>query len=184
MARGQHASFKRPPLLDGQTRWMPARTALKKRRSMVARKEDFPTVSDRRSTGLNEGLGGRSIPDSSPTLKGGGMWVYPLLRPTPTHPPDRVCAEEGCDTRLPSTTRGSAAGNTSRGIGSGPAKPPDEGQAALRPTGCVPAGCRSASAIPFRAEVTLSGCRRPKGCLLPVRCNLDSCREVGEWKGL
>ena len=35
-----------------------------------------------------------------PTLKGGGMWVYPLLRPTPTHPPDRVCAEEGCDTRL------------------------------------------------------------------------------------
>ncbi len=37
------------------------------------------------------------------TLKGGGfrgMWVHPLPRPTPTYPPDRVCAEEGCDTRL------------------------------------------------------------------------------------
>jgi hypothetical protein len=71
-ARRQHASFKRPPLLDGQTRWMPARTALKKRRSMVARKEDIPTVSDRRSTGLNEGLGGRSIPDGSPDPEGRG----------------------------------------------------------------------------------------------------------------
>ena len=28
------------------------------------------------------------------------MGVLPLPRPTPTHPPDRVCAEEGCDTRL------------------------------------------------------------------------------------
>ena len=38
-----------------------------------------------------------------PTLKGGGfrgMGVRPLPRPTPTNPPDRVCAEEGCDTRL------------------------------------------------------------------------------------
>jgi hypothetical protein len=38
-----------------------------------------------------------------PTLKGGGfrgMGVRPLSRPTPTNPPDRVCAEEGCDTRL------------------------------------------------------------------------------------
>jgi hypothetical protein len=63
-------SSKRPPLLGGQTRRMPARTALKGRRSMVARKEDFPTVSDRRSTGPERGLGGRSILDGSPDLEG------------------------------------------------------------------------------------------------------------------
>ena len=70
---------------------------------MLARKEDFPTVSDRCSTGLNEAWEGGRFLMAPPTLKGGGfrgMGVRPLSRPTPTNPPDRVCQEEGCDTRL------------------------------------------------------------------------------------
>jgi hypothetical protein len=98
----------------------------------IARKEDFPTVPDRRRTGLNEAWEGGRFLMAPPTLKGGGMWVYRLLlRPRPIR--RTVSARRKDVTRgFPSTTRGSAAGNTSRGIGSGPARPPDEGQAALR----------------------------------------------------